>query len=132
MERIFDHRQMAALADLTPALAEDEVRLRRSHLWLSAEIAENAFSGERQVYCVYYPQRGTLLLAPMSDDAFKTLHECSLVMLKDRNLAGDKSLSLQEIVIDNDLDDTDRPLPYVSRPSVPLLRITLSEATDNA
>ncbi len=127
MERIFDQRNLENLADLTPTLHGDEVHLRRQHLWLSATVAENAFGGERQVYCVYYPQRGDLLLAPMSDDGFKSIHECSLVMLKDRNLAGDKSLSLQEVIIDNELPDTDRPLAYAMRAGVRLLRVSLAE-----
>lgn len=125
MERIFDHQNLTALAGLSPSLAGDQVRLHRQHLWLSAAVAENAFANERQVYVVYYPKRKSLLLAPMADEAFKQLHECALVMLKDRNLAGDKSLSLQEIIIDNDLDETDRPLAFTAAPGLQMLQITL-------
>jgi hypothetical protein len=127
MERIFDHDRMQTLADLTPALDGEQVRLKRQHLWLSAAVARDTFGDERQVYTVFYPQRGVLLLAPMSDTAFKSLHECSLIMLKDRNLEGDKSLSLQEVIIDNDLDGSDRPLAFSTRPGLQLLQVVLAE-----
>ena len=125
MERIFDKDGLGDLINVQPALDGEQVRLHRQHLWLSADVASNAFSGGRQVYVVYYPKRKSLLLAPMADDAFKQLHECALVMLKDRNLAGDKSLSLQEIIIDNDLDDTDRPLAFTAAPGLQMLQVSL-------
>ena len=125
MERIFDKESLTDLAGIKSSLDGDQVRLHRQHLWLSASIAENAFANERQVYVVYYPKRKSLLLAPMADNAFKQLHECALVMLKDRNLAGDKSLSLQEIIIDNDLDATDRPLAFTGAPGLQMLQVTL-------
>lgn len=125
MERIFDKDGLGDLANVQSALDGEQVRLHRQHLWLSADVAGNAFAGGRQVYVVYYPNRKSLLLAPMADDAFKQLHECALVMLKDRNLAGDKSLSLQEIIIDNDLDDTDRPLAFTAAPGLQMLQVSL-------
>ncbi len=125
MEKLFAKHGMEKLAEVQTALDGDQVKLHRQHLWLSAKVAEHAFAGERQVYVVYYPQRKSLLLAPMSDVAFKQLHECSLVMLKDRNLAGDRSLSVQEIIIDNDLDTTDRPLSFKGGKGLPMLQVTL-------
>ena len=125
MERIFDKESLTDLAGIITSLDGDQVRLRQ-HLWLSASIAENAFANERQVYVVYYPKRKSLLLAPMADNAFKQLHECALVMLNDRNLAGDKSLSLQEIIFDNDLDATDRPLAFTGAPVLQMLQVTLA------
>lgn len=126
MEKIFAKDRMAGLADVQPSLDGEQVRLHRQHLWLSATVAQNAFGNERQVYIVYYAKRGSLLLAPMSDTGFKQLHECALVMLKDRNLAGDKSLSLQEIIIDNDIEQADRPLAFTASPGLQMLQITLS------
>lgn len=125
MERIFHQDQMSQLTDHAPALDGDQVKMKNQHLWLSATLAQDVFGGNRQIYLVYYPQRGALLLAPMSDDHFKSLHDCSLVMLKDRNLKGDKSLSLQEILIDNDVDDTDRSLHFTHKSGLPLLQIFL-------
>jgi hypothetical protein len=45
--------------------------------------------------------------------------------LKSRNLQGDKTISLQEIIIDNDLDDTERDLVYMHQPGVRMLHVSL-------
>lgn len=124
MDRVFsadpsDYRRAA------PAAGEGDVSLRLGHLWLPAGIARDVFGTDRQVYTVYYPERGHLLLAPMSDTAFKSLHKCSLAMLKVRNVAGDASLSLQELLIDNDLDDSDRSLAHEQPSGMSLLKIEL-------
>ncbi|HMQ47157.1 MAG TPA: hypothetical protein PKA00_06590 [Saprospiraceae bacterium] len=125
MEKIIpsdsDLRKLVQTNDLEPA--DSKVQLRKKHLWIAADVATNAFNEEQQVYAVYYPKMGMLLLAPMSDSLFKQAHECLMLMLKDRNLQGDKSLSLQEIIIDNDLDDTDRPLAYTAVPGLRMLQV---------
>ena len=126
MEKIFHKEQLAKLASMAPALDGEQVRMNREHLWLSQEVATHAFGDERQVYMTYDPEKSLLLLAPMSDLAFKKQHECSLVMLKDRNLQGDKSLSLQEVIIDHDLDSTDRPLAFSSQAGIRLLQVNLA------
>ena len=125
MERIFHQDLLSKFDDIPSGLDGDQVRLNRQHLWIGHELAERVFNNERQVYTVYYPQRKALLLAPMSNEDFKALHECSLVMLKDRNIQGDKSLSLQEVLIDNDLDVQDRPLAYSAIESLQLLQVIL-------
>jgi|AntRauTorckE5430_2_1112549.scaffolds.fasta_scaffold02428_3 hypothetical protein len=125
MERIFHQDLLSEFADISPGLDGDQVRLNRQHLWLSGDLAKRVFNNERQVYTVYYPQRKALLIAPMSNDAFKTIHQCSLVMLKDRNMQGDKSLSLQEIIIDNGLDEEDRPLAFSTIEGLQLLQVIL-------
>jgi hypothetical protein len=125
MERIFHQNQLLQLAEIPPVLDGQSVRLHRSHLWLSATIAEQCFGGERQAYVVYYPKAGSLLMAPMSDDAFKQLHDCSLFMLKDRNLKGDKAIALHEVLIDHDLNDEDRELAFSSAPGLRMLQVRL-------
>ena len=122
MEKIF-HVDQLQTAELETN--EAEVYLKRQHLCLSANLAAAALNNERQVYVVYYPQQGSLLLAPMSDTNFKQLHKCALAMLKDKNLKGDKSLSLQEVIIDNDLPAEDRALPYAHTPGFSLLQVNL-------
>ncbi len=89
------------------------VKLRTQHLWISGDIVDSALGETAQVYVIYYPQQRSLLLAPMDDDIFPTIHKAGLQMLKSRNLQGDKTISLQEIIIDNDIDDTERDLVYM-------------------
>jgi len=101
------------------------VKLRTQHLWISGELSDAAFGAAPQVYVIYYPKQRSLLLAPMDDEIFPTLHKAGLQMLKSRNLQGDKTISLQEIIIDNDLDDTERDLVYMHQPGVRMLHVSL-------
>jgi hypothetical protein len=101
------------------------IKLRTQHLWIPGDIAEAVFGETPQVYTVYYPQQKALLLAPMDDDIFPTVHKGGLQMLKSRNLQGDKTISLQEIIIDNDIDDTDRELAFMHQPGMRILHVTL-------
>ncbi len=101
------------------------VSLRSQHLHIAAGVAGNAFGEAQQVYAVYYANLGMLLLAPDSDQMFRQAHDCSMIMLKTVNPAGDRSLSLQEIIIDHDLDDTDRRLDYTAAPGLRMLQVKL-------
>lgn len=101
------------------------VKLRTQHLWISGDIATSVFGESPQVHVVYYPERHSLLLAPMDDEVFPTIHKTALHMLKLRNAAGDKTISLQEIIIDNDIDDTERDLAFMHQPDVRMLFVTL-------
>ena len=101
------------------------IKLRTQHLWISGDIAGTVFGDIDKVYTVYYPQLHALLLAPMDDEIFPTIHKGDLQMLKTRNLEGDKTISLQEIIIDHDLDDSDRDLVFMHQPGVRMLHVTL-------
>ena len=102
-----------------------QVKLKTQHLWITADLAAAVFGDSAQVYTVYYPQQRSLLLAPMTDDIFPTIHKASLQMLKNRNLQGDKTISLQEIIIDHDIEDSDRDLAYICPSGVSLLHVSL-------
>jgi hypothetical protein len=88
------------------------ISLLNRHLIIPADIAQKFVEKENHVLVVYYAQHKKLMLAPASDAIFKQLHKTSMLMVKEKNLAGDKSVSLEEILIDHDLDDEDRPLDY--------------------
>lgn len=106
-------------------MSDHKVSLRNRHLLVAADIAAGAFGEVAQVYVVYYPQQKALLLAPMDDEIFPTVHKPALQMLKSRNLQGDKSVSLEEILIDHDIDDTDRALVFMHQPGMKFLHVTL-------
>lgn len=99
------------------------VKLKNRHLLVAGALAEQVFGASAQAHVVYYAQHRSLLLAPMEDDLFPTLHKTGLQMLKTRNLQGDKSLSLEEILIDNEIDDADRDLVFQHHPG--MLHVTL-------
>lgn len=108
-----------------PAPSTAKVRLQGEHLWLAAEVADAAFSDERQVYAVYYPNLKTLLLAPISDSMFKQAHEVSMLFVKIRNQQGDRTISMQEIILDHDLDRSDRDLEYTLVPGLGILQVKI-------
>lgn len=90
----------------------ETIQLASGHLILNAAIAKEFFGEASHVNLVYYAQRKIMLLAPVDDDLFKSLHKTSMVMLKLKNSRGDKSVTIQEILIDNDIDATNRILNF--------------------
>ena len=46
-------------------------------------------------------------------------------MLKMKNAAGDKSISIQELVLDNEIDEKDRDLEFVIEEALHILKIKL-------
>ena len=51
---------------------------------------------------------------------------CSIISVKSRNLKGDKTLAIREILIDNDLDMTDRDLDYEIIEKTNLIKVSIS------
>lgn len=88
------------------------IQLANSHLIFDAAVANDFFGAGSHVNLVYYGQRNTMLLAPVEDELFKGLHKTAMVMLKFKNSRGDKSLSIEEVIIDNDIDSADRELTF--------------------
>ena len=101
-----------------------KIHLKNSHLWIDSSVAQ-VFGDTPQVYAVYYPQKKSLLIAPMTDEFFPKLHKAALQMLKTRNLQGDKTISMQGFIIDNEIDDTDRELEFNYTEGVALLNVII-------
>jgi hypothetical protein len=79
----------------------DSVQLRNAHLIIEGSLAAGVFGDVSAVYLKYYPERKALLVAPTD--------QCRR---KNKNIRGDKSIALHEILIDFALSDADRPLRY--------------------
>lgn len=103
----------------------DTVALKSAHLHIPGTIAQQVFGEEQQAYLAYQPDRSILLVAPASRQWFYKMHQPSQHLLKTRNLQGDKTIALHEILIDHALDDQDRTLDYVIQDSSGILKITL-------
>ena len=88
------------------------MKLQNGHIIIPAELVKSILENEVQVSWVYYHERQTLLIAGKSKAFFEKLHKTEWQTLKDKNLKGDKSLFVRAILIDNDLDDTDRDLIF--------------------
>ena len=88
------------------------MKLQNGHIIFPCEIVEEILENEVQINWVFYPDRNTLLIAGKSKIFFEKLHKTDWQTLKDKNLKGDKSLFIRAILIDNDLDDSDRNLDF--------------------
>lgn len=88
------------------------MKLQNGHIIIPAEIVNTVLQNEVQINQVFYADRNILLLAGKSKLFFEKLHKTDWQTLKDKNILGDKALFVRAILIDNDLDDTDRELVF--------------------
>ncbi|MDX1907718.1 MAG: hypothetical protein SF053_11840 [Bacteroidia bacterium] len=102
-----------------------QIYLKNQHVWLPAALASEVLGEVAQVFVVYDPAAACLRIAPMDHPDFAARHKASLQMLKNRNLQGDKTISVQEILIDHLLDDSDRPLDAGTDPEGRILQVIL-------
>ncbi len=102
-----------------------QVRLKSSHILIMGELAQPLFGNSPNVNLVYYPNRRTLMLARKDDELFASLHKAKQFMLKDRSLNGDKSIAIHEILIDHDVNTSDRDLEFTGGDGSGILSIQL-------
>lgn len=102
-----------------------KVKLKNGHLIIESELADAALLQTRQVYAVYYDNLKAILMAPDSDQTFKAAHDCVMLFVKVKNARGDRSISIQEFMVDYDIDPLDRDLTYMSSPGLTMLHVTL-------
>ena len=118
-------RQVGNTSLRSNKMAGSKVSLRSSHIWISREVAGQLFGDSPNVNLIYYPERRTMMLARVDDELFSSLHKAKQHMLKDRNLQGDKTIAIHEILIDNELDATDRELVHTAGDGSGILSIQL-------
>ena len=107
------------------AVQGGKVRLQSAHLLVDHEVANIIFANEPNVNMIYYADRGSLLIAPSSDELFKKLHKAKQHMLKNKSIKGDKSIALHELLIDHEIDQTDRDLEYILEKNLNILNVKL-------
>ncbi|MEM9051974.1 MAG: hypothetical protein AAGC47_07985 [Bacteroidota bacterium] len=88
------------------------IALKSSHIYLSGEIANYVFGNVIHAYVNYAEDQDRLLITPVSSAWFTKMYEPNQLMLKERNLRGDKTLAIHEILIDHEIDPADRELEY--------------------
>jgi hypothetical protein len=99
------------------------IKLVNGHLVLEKSIADALFSDAAHVSAVYYPDRKALLMASAKDELFRSLHKTGSYLLKEKNVHGDKAVSLEAIIIDNEIDRSDREPPYEADEVMKILSI---------
>lgn len=102
-----------------------KVQLKSSHIWIDQQVATDLFGNSPNVNMVYYPERRTLMLAKKDDELFSSLHKAKQYMLKSRSAMGDKAIAIHEILIDHEIDSTDRDLEYTAGDGSGILSLQL-------
>ena len=102
-----------------------KVRLVSSHVLLDGSLVASLFGEAGQALVAYESGSKRLLITGPDNQWFAKLHKPVPMLLKIRNLKGDRSLAVREFLIDHDLDTADRPLTYEIIAETGLLKINL-------
>jgi len=102
------------------------ISLKSSHIYIDNSLVKTVFGNIHYAYAVYNTVQELLLVTPVSSQWFIKMYEQpTQFLLKDRNLKGDKTLAIHEILIDNDLDILDRELEFELIEKTSLLKIKI-------
>lgn len=103
------------------------VYLKTSHIYLDHELVQAVFGDIPYAYAAYVKEQKALLITPVTSQWFVKMHKPTQFLLKSRNLKGDKTLAIRELLIDHDLDVTDRELAYEVVSKTKLIKINLQK-----
>ena len=102
-----------------------KISLKSSHIYLENDLVETIFENIHYAYIKYLKDQKRLLITPVSSQWFVKMYEPTQFLLKSRNLKGDRTLAIREILIDNDLDKNDRDLDFEIIEKTKLIKIKL-------
>ena len=88
-----------------------KVLFRASHLHFKADLVKAYFGSESHVLIAFDAKQKIVMVSRATSTWFSKLHkDVSQLILKNRNLQGDKTLDIRAFCIDYDLDTSDRQL----------------------
>ena len=87
---------------------------------------EAVFGTTPFAYVAYVKEKDIMLITPVTSQWFVKMYKPTQFLLKSRNLKGDKTLAIREILIDNDLDSSDRDLPFEIIEKTNLIKVDFS------
>lgn len=102
-----------------------KISLKSSHIYLENDLVESIFENIHYAYIKYLKDQNRLLITPVSSQWFIKMYEPTQFLLKSRNLKGDRTLGIREILIDNDLDTNDRLLDFEIIKKTKLIKVSL-------
>ena len=106
-------------------IAESDVYLEGGHICIKKSIVDMIFGAEPVILCIYYEKDQTFFAAPSDEELFRKLHKGSQFILKIKNALGDRSISVQELLLDQDVSNADRNLKFTAETSLRILKIKL-------
>jgi len=89
-----------------------KVTLKSSHIYLEVDMVTSIFGNIHYAYVTYVKDQKKILITPVTSQWFAKMFEPTQFLLKSRNLKGDRTLAIREILLDNDLDTSDRELKF--------------------
>lgn len=101
----------------------DLVLLRSSHVVIGANLVRQFFDAHFNVDVVYYPNQRALYVASEQAEDFNALHKTKPYMLKATSLSGAKSIGIRDLLIDHEIDTSDRELLFTWDAMMGVLRI---------
>ncbi|RDY61112.1 hypothetical protein [Flagellimonas nanhaiensis] len=102
-----------------------KISLKTSHICLDNELVQLIFGEINFAYVTYVEEQGKILITPVTSQWFVKMYKPAQFLLKSRNLKGDRTLAIRELLIDNDLDMTDRDLEYEVIQKTNLLKVNI-------
>lgn len=88
------------------------IELHKSHLLIDMVLVHESIGNGLNISLVYYENHNKLLIADYEDELFKNLHKSSKYMLKDAKLKKKKSIAIHGLLLDKEIDNSDRSLAY--------------------
>jgi hypothetical protein len=101
------------------------VKFSNAHIIIDKKIVADVFGDSAKVSWVYYPKKDIMMIANASDEFFKSIHKTSNSILKHKNEKGDRSISIEELIIDNEVNDAERNLNFTVDNTIKILNISL-------
>lgn len=103
-----------------------KIALKSSHIYLDHELVDIIFGEINFAYVTYLEAQRRILITPVSSQWFVKMYKPTQFLLKSRNLKGDKTIAIREILIDHNLDMTDRELEFEIVEKTNLIKVNIS------
>ncbi len=107
------------------ATEEQPVLLRSEHLVLHKTIRDSVFGDDSAIYLVYYPSEKKLMLAPYFNELFRNIHKARQHMLKEVSGGREYAVALHGVLLDHEIPNQDRYLPFEADAQMNVLTIYL-------
>lgn len=102
-----------------------ELQLNSAHLLLAPPLATPLFGQDQRVFVSYKETQKVLLVSSSSNSWFPKLHQASTQILKIKDLKGTRSLAINDLLIDHDIDPQNRVLAYEANQEKKFIKIML-------
>ncbi len=102
-----------------------KITLKSSHIYLEVDTVTSIFGNIHYAYVTYVKDQKKILITPVTSQWFVKMFEPTQFLLKSRNLKGDRTLAIREILLDNDLDTSDRELKFEIIEKTKLIKVLM-------